>query len=114
MPDYDVVIVGAGSAGATLAARLSEDPGRTVLLVEAGPDYPELEQLPNALRVGRATATLDPGLGSHDWRFVARATAEAPEMQVIRGKATGGSSAVNGQIFLRGMPDDYDGWRELG
>jgi choline dehydrogenase len=114
MTDFDVVIVGAGSAGAALAARLTEDPARTVLLVEAGPDYPELEQLPDALRIGRATATLDPGLGIHDWRFVARATAEAPEMQVIRGKATGGSSAVNGQIFLRGMPDDYDGWRELG
>ena len=51
--------------------------------------------------------------GSHDWKFVAQATEKAT-MLVPRGKVTGGSSAINGQVFLRGMPEDYDGWASLG
>ena len=110
---YDFVIVGAGSAGAILAARLSEDSRRSVALIEAGPDYPGLEALPDKLRRGYITAA-DILPSDHDWRFVGRATAEAEPMGVPRGKVTGGSSAINGEIFLRGIPEDFDAWAALG
>jgi choline dehydrogenase len=110
---YDFVIVGAGSAGAILAARLSEDSRRSVTLIEAGPDYPGLEALPDKLRRGYITAA-DILPSDHDWKFVGRATAEAEPMGVPRGKVTGGSSAINGEIFLRGIPEDFDTWAALG
>jgi len=74
--NYDVIIVGAGAAGAVLAARLSEDPRRSVLLIEAGPDYPSLDRLPDKLRYGYLTAA-DIAPSDHDWGFVGRATAQA-------------------------------------
>jgi choline dehydrogenase len=110
---YDVIIVGAGTAGSILAARLSEDPRRSVLLIEAGPDYPSLESLPDKLKYGYTTAA-DITPSDHDWKFVGRATALAGPMQVPRGKVTGGSSAINGEIFLRGIPEDFDAWASLG
>ena len=53
--DYDVIIIGSGSAGSILATRLTEDSDRSVLLLEAGPDYPTLEELPEEVRLGYAT-----------------------------------------------------------
>ena len=106
---YDDIVVGAGSAGATLAARLSEDANRRVLLIEAGPDYRTLAEIP-AEMIGRATsdATID-----HDWGHKAHATA-ARVIEYPAGKVTGGGSAVNSAVALRGAPGDYDEWARLG
>ena len=81
---YDVIIVGAGSSGCVLAARLSEDPKRSVLLLEAGPDYPDLERLPDDLRYADSPMAYVPG-APHNWSFVGTATPEQGQpMEVAR------------------------------
>jgi choline dehydrogenase len=111
---YDVIIVGGGSAGCTLAARLSETPARSVLLLEAGPDYPTLEQTPDELKWAYYRSATDVS-SPHNWAYTGRGTVtQTLPMKVDRGKVIGGSGAVNAQIFLRGLPEDYDDWAAQG
>ena len=105
---YDDIIVGAGSAGAVLAARLTENPERSVLLLEAGPDYPTIEQTPSDLLDASQMSLVE-----HDWGFTANAL-PGRDIPYERGKVIGGSSAVNAAAAPRGVPEDYDEWGALG
>jgi choline dehydrogenase-like flavoprotein len=104
---YDDVIAGAGSCGAVLAARLSEDRDRRVLLLEAGPDYRSVAETPADLLSGWMS------LVDHDWGTTAMAVAER-SISYARGKVVGGSSAVNGTVALRGHPGDFEEWVARG
>jgi choline dehydrogenase len=102
--EVDDIVVGGGSAGAVLAGRLSEDAGRRVVLVEAGPHYPATGTTPDDLLDGNTMS-----LVRHSWGATARITRRR-EVRYPLGKVTGGSSAVGNTVAIRGTPEDYDDW----
>lgn len=106
--EYDVVVVGAGSAGCVVAARLAEDPDRTVLLLEAGPDYLSTGTWPADVLDGLAI------VGGDDWGYSGVPAAADSTLPLRRGRLVGGSSAVNYCLALRGRPADHAAWSALG
>jgi choline dehydrogenase len=104
----DLIVVGAGAAGAVIAARVTESTAHEVTLIEAGPDY-GTGSLPADLNDGTRNS-----LVHHDWGYRHRPTTQQVVFPLPRGKVVGGSSAVNTCIALRGVPSDYDEWAALG
>jgi choline dehydrogenase len=107
---YDYIIVGAGSAGCVLANRLSEDPSKTVLLLEAGPEDNSIwMKIPaGTTKVFRPSAV--------NWGYFTEPEPNLRGRKIYwpRGKTLGGSSSINGMVYLRGHPEDYDQWARLG
>jgi choline dehydrogenase len=106
---FDYVIVGGGSAGCVVAARLAEDPGTRVLLLEAGPDASGVEEV----RIPAAYSRLF--RSQYDWNYVTlpQDRSDARAVYWPRGKVLGGSSAISAMIYIRGNRDDYDAWRSI-
>ncbi len=106
---YDFIIVGGGSAGCVLAARLSENPAASVLLLEAGPrDRHPFYHLPAGF------AKMTKGIGSWGWQTVPQQHMQGMQIRFTQAKVLGGGSSINAQIYTRGHPLDYDEWRQAG
>ncbi|ESZ14918.1 choline dehydrogenase [Mesorhizobium sp. L2C085B000] len=105
---FDYVIVGAGTAGSLLAARLAEKPGITVCVLEAGP----CEQRPEVwIPAGYVRALTQRSIG---WNFTSQPACAGQSLALYQGRVVGGSSSINGMIYVRGQPEDYDDWAALG
>ncbi|HEY4172925.1 MAG TPA: GMC family oxidoreductase N-terminal domain-containing protein, partial [Rhodopila sp.] len=109
-PDADFVIIGAGSAGCVIAARLSEDPNTKVVLLEAGgADTNHWIHIPLGFGKTFADATVN-------WCYETEPDPSIGGRKIFwpRGKVLGGSSSINGMVYIRGQKEDFDHWRQLG
>ncbi|WP_269790622.1 GMC family oxidoreductase N-terminal domain-containing protein [Stenotrophomonas sp. Iso1] len=106
---FDCIVVGAGSAGAVMAARLSEDLYRRVLLLEAGPSYAP-DAYPDAVRLQHVIG----GDAAHDWGYASESSWSDVRLAVPRGKVLGGSSAVNAGVSMRAPAGDFARWTDAG
>jgi choline dehydrogenase len=108
--EYDYIIVGAGSAGCVLANRISHNQNNRVLLVEAGPPNDALSLKMPAMMLSNLKST------KHNWAFLGEPEPElnGRQIQHDRGKTLGGSSSINGMVFIRGHALDFEGWRQAG
>ena len=113
--EYDYLIVGAGSAGATLAARLTGRTSLQVALLEAGPDY-RAPDAPDAMRSPNPSSIITASeFADYRWDALKARRTQAQTPRVYwRGRGVGGSSAINGQIAIRGVVDDYEQWAAQG
>ena len=110
MSEYDYIVIGAGSAGCVLANRLSEDPANSVLLLEAGRDDRSLfVRMPSALAIPMSTPRFNWGYWGQPEPYL-----DGRRMDCARGKVLGGSSAINGMVYVRGHADDFDQWETEG
>ena len=109
MQTYDYIVVGAGSAGAVVANRLSADPRNKVLLLEAGPASHPWSRIP----IGYARLIKNPAA---NWLYSSEPeeNTNGRRLPVPRGKMLGGSSSINGQVFVRGQAQDFDTWAQMG
>ena len=109
METFDFIVVGAGSAGAAVAYRLSENGRYRVLVLEAGPADHRWARIP----IGYAKLLQDP---SANWLYSSEpeAATNGRKIPVPRGKILGGSSAINGMAFVRGQAQDFDTWAQMG
>src|SRR5262245_17861959 len=108
--DFDFVIVGGGTAGCTLAARLSEDPGARVALLEAGGSGRSLYvNVPGAIVMAQRSSDLNCGFQS-----VPQPQLNDRRIPYPRGRGLGGSALINGMVYFRGHPRDYDAWAQAG
>ena len=109
---FDVIVVGSGSSGGALAGRLSSEAGRRVLVLEAGPVYRSLADMPQELLIPVSAAAAGPG-NPHNWALPAEIR-PGLTYPYPRGKCIGGSSSINGCYFIRGTKEDFDVWAALG
>jgi 5-(hydroxymethyl)furfural/furfural oxidase len=120
MSEWDYIIVGGGSAGSVMANRLSAKPGNRVLLIEAGPDTPQGEIPPEVHSSYPGVAYFDPRFHWTELKVTTQPTRHndpsfaPPKRSYEQARIMGGGSSINGQLFNRGAPTDFDGWRDLG
>lgn len=110
---YDVVVVGGGAAGCVVASRLATSTGCSVLLLEAGPDFPDPAMLPEQIRDGAARDASAPG-SPYNWGLRGLINDQQGEAFFAQAKVIGGGSSINGQHMQRGFPDDFDSWAAMG